>query len=101
MENKITIGLTMFFLQLDSFVMKDQTKQIECRVSPIQIKWIFNYENESTKYLFNIWGAKFNKPKSDLFFTEIEAKAESEKRISNIRINIIWEEIKKEEPKQK
>ena len=92
----------MFFLQLDSFVMKDETKQIECRISPIQIKWIFLYEDESTKYLFNLWEARFNKSKEDLFFTEEEAKTEAKKRISNIRINVIWEEIKQEEwPKQK
>lgn len=90
---KITIGTQMYFLQLDSFLMADQTKQIECRITPVEIKWIYKYKDEDTKYLFDIWDSKFNKPETELFISKKWAEAEAKKRIDNININFIEEDV--------
>lgn len=74
MEN-LQIGDEAFYANLAEYAMVDQKMVLEGRITKIKIQWVFDFEEESTKYLFMIGNAKLQSEGKKLFATEEEARA--------------------------
>ena len=88
----IAIGDELFYGNLAEYAMVDQTMQLEARITKVKIQWIFEFENESNKYLFMIGNAKLQSEWKQLFKTEEEAKTYIQTKIDAIPVLVDLQE---------
>lgn len=89
MKDTINIGDKLYHVRLDSFVMADNSKQLEARITWVEIAWIHNFQNESTKYIYLAWAAMLHWVKEDFYETEEIAREAAREKINWITITFM------------
>ncbi len=83
----------MFYVNLAEFSMAGGVKKIEARLDEVKIKWIYDYDQDEIKYLFDIWEAQLNSTKEKLFFNKNTAIKYAKSQIKNITIRTTEESL--------
>jgi len=84
--DKITMGSVLFYANLAEYSMIDQTMQLEARITKVTIVGVFEFKDETTKYMFDIGLANIRCEEKQLFATEEEARAYIQEKIDIIPV---------------